>query len=61
MSSLLTAVEALQFKTVNVTHKSLVLVEVHHSLKLWTTTQCLRANASNCDEETEVFPHCYWQ
>jgi len=49
VSSLSTAPEALQFKIVNVTHKSLVLVEVHHNLKRFSP------NASNCDEETEVF------
>jgi len=36
------AVEALQFKRVNVTHKSLVLVEVHHNLKLWSLVQTLQ-------------------
>jgi len=32
-----------------------ILVEVHHNLKLWTTSQSLSPNASNCDEEIEVF------
>ena len=40
---------------INVTWKSSDLVQVHDSLKLWTTSQSLSPNASNCDEEIEVF------
>jgi len=58
VSSFLTAVKAFQFSVVNVTHKSSILVEVHHNMKLWTTSRSLSRNTSDCDEETQkMFPY----